>query len=276
MLPNLVVIGARKCGTTSLYHYLAAHPEIAMSRQKELRFFVAERNWPRGVDWYRRFFDVDAPVRGEASPCYSEHPIHAGVPARMAALIPDAKLVYLVRDPIDRLVSHWVMDSALGYERRPFAEAVADLDRSRFALYGRYWTQVERYLEHFAAERIHVVDRHELLRRREAVMAGVFAFLGVDPSFTSAGFDAVHNPRYERRLRRPVAVARRRLTAAIGSRRMVAVRRRVPRPLYLAFSEPIEPPEIDPELRGRLVDYYSDDVARLRSFTGQAFASWSL
>jgi hypothetical protein len=185
MLPNLLVIGARKAGTTSLYHYLSEHPDVWMSPRKELRFFVAERNWPRGLDWYERFFPVAAPVRGEASPCYSEYPLHDGVPARIAALVPEAKLVYLVRDPIERMVSHWVMDHAMGWRPRPFLQEVADADHSRFALYGRYWMQLERYLEHFAPEQIRVIDCDALLTRRTEVMAGLFAFLGVDPAFAS-------------------------------------------------------------------------------------------
>src|SRR6187399_2211355 len=61
-LPNLIVIGAQKCGTSGLHYYLSLHPEIWMSRPKELNFFLEERNWPRGVDWYRDHFDPDARV----------------------------------------------------------------------------------------------------------------------------------------------------------------------------------------------------------------------
>ena len=67
-LPNLVVIGAQKCGTSGLHYYLSLHPEVSMSRPKELNFFIEERNWPRGADWYRRHFDAGARVRGESSP----------------------------------------------------------------------------------------------------------------------------------------------------------------------------------------------------------------
>jgi hypothetical protein len=65
-LPNLIVIGAQKCGTSVLHYYLSLHPEVSMSRPKELNFFIEERNWPRGVDWYKQQFDADARVRGEA------------------------------------------------------------------------------------------------------------------------------------------------------------------------------------------------------------------
>src|SRR4051812_3312851 len=115
-LPNLIVIGAKKSGTTSLYVYLDAHPEISMTRDKELNFFVEERNWSRGLGWYGEQFDAGAPVRGEASPYYTALPHHRGVPERMASVIPDARLVYMVRDPIARLLSHYDMGVARGRE----------------------------------------------------------------------------------------------------------------------------------------------------------------
>src|ERR687894_2292944 len=75
-LPNLIVIGAQKCGTSVLHYYLSLHPEVSMSRPKELNFFIEERNWPRGLDWYKSQFDGDARVRGEASPNYTAYPQH--------------------------------------------------------------------------------------------------------------------------------------------------------------------------------------------------------
>jgi hypothetical protein len=68
VLPNLIIIGAPKCGTTSLHHYLSLHPQISMSREKELNFFIAERNWSKGIAWYAAQFAADNKVRGEASP----------------------------------------------------------------------------------------------------------------------------------------------------------------------------------------------------------------
>jgi Sulfotransferase domain len=191
-LPNLVVIGAKKSATTSLYHYLAAHPEIAMAREKELDFFVAERNWSRGVGWYRQQFDAGAAVRGEASPYYTALPHHRGVAERMAGVIPDVRLVYVVRDPIERLISHHHMRVTTGRERRPLAAAIADLSESPYVAQGRYWMQLEPYLRSFEAEQVLVVDQDELGRDRGAVLRRVFGFLGVEPGFVSPAFDELH------------------------------------------------------------------------------------
>jgi hypothetical protein len=277
VLPNLLVIGSRRCGTTSLHRYLDTHPDVWMSPQKELRFFVAERNWPRGREWYEGRFPEAAAVRGESSPCYSEYPMHPGVPARIAALLPDVRLLYVVRDPIERMVSHWVMDHALGWPHRSFSEEVADLEHSRFALAGRYWVQLERYLEHFPAERIRVIDRDALETDRSSLMAGLFGFLGLDPARAPAeAFAAEHNARRRRRLRSPVAAARRRVWAVAGERRVAAIRRALPTPLRRALSTPVREPALDAGARERLAAYYAADVARLREFTGQAFAGWTV
>ena len=142
MLPNVLVVGAAKCGTTSLHEYLDRHPEIAMAREKELDFFVEQKNWSRGVDWYERQFAA-APVRGESSPSYTAYPRYRGVPERIRRIVPDAKLVYLVRDPVERALDvrrpgHVVRDEldalvGLGLQLLVVAAGVGEDDRSRRA-----------------------------------------------------------------------------------------------------------------------------------------------
>jgi len=177
-LPNLIVIGAMKCGTTSLHHYLGRHPDIAMSRDKELNFFVAERNWTKGVDWYASRFPEGTRIRGESSPSYTAAAKFPSVPARMHAIVPDARLVYMVRDPVERLISNWVHDVAEGKEHRLLAEAAQDdwyLDRSF------YWSQISAYLEHYPLERILVIAMEDRAEDRAATLRKVYEFLDVDP-----------------------------------------------------------------------------------------------
>jgi hypothetical protein len=274
MLPNLIVIGAAKCGTTSLYHYLKPHPEIWMSEEKELDFFTG--NWHRGVPWYERFFPRPDPVRGEASPSYTQFPVYRGVPERMAGLVGDAKLLYVVRDPIERFVSHYTFDSAFGFWKRPFDETVAELESGRLGVAGRYWLQLEQYLDHFRASQILVVDNDDLLSRRAEALEQIFRFLGVDASFASPEFDVVHNPSPKLQRRLPVVLAVRGIRRTLGRRRTVALLERVPQALAVRANKQIEPPVLDDRQRERLVDYYAEDVARLRAFTGLPFESWSL
>src|SRR4051812_14286994 len=118
MLPNLIIIGAQKCGTTSLHKYLHCHPEVEMSKPKELDFFAeksTKSTWFKGSEWYKSCFpQSDAKIYGESSPSYTGYPIFKNVPARMHGLIPDAKLIYLVRDPIQRVVSAYIQQRSTG------------------------------------------------------------------------------------------------------------------------------------------------------------------
>src|SRR4029077_9765606 len=92
-LPNLIIIGGLKCGTTSIHHYLGLHPEIQMSKPKELNFFVSELNWDLGLHWYASRFDSAFQVRGESSPPYTNLPRFQGAAARIREHCPDARLL---------------------------------------------------------------------------------------------------------------------------------------------------------------------------------------
>jgi hypothetical protein len=188
-LPNLIVIGGLKCGTTSLHHYLALHPEISMSRPKELNFFVAELNWELGSEWYASHFDRAAPLRGETSPHYTNLPRFAGVAERMHdTLGDDARVIYMVRDPVERILSHYLHNVGGGYEHRPMAEALL-APGSAYVARSRYAMQVRPYLDRFGAERVLVVDNADLAARREETVRRVFEYCGVDPTFTSEQFE---------------------------------------------------------------------------------------
>lgn len=183
MLPNFLIIGAMKAGTTSLYYYLRGHPRVFMSDEKEIHFFNRDRNWEQGATWYERFFegvgDVDAV--GEASPGYSMYPHRRGVPERIASLMPNVRLIYVIRDPIDRMRSHYAHRQASGSVVLPIDEELLEnplyLDMSRYAL------QIEQYLDHFGRDQLLVVVSEDLRSDRAATMATVFTFLGVDPEF---------------------------------------------------------------------------------------------
>ena len=274
MLPNLIVIGAERCGTTSLHRYLGAHPEIFMAKSKELDFFVTELSWRRGRGWYEKQFRNGSRVRGESSPSYTAYPVHKGVAERMAALVPDAKLVYLVRDPIERTLSGYHHQRALALENRPLAAALSDTNESRHIWRSRYAAQLELFLEHFPLEQILVVDSHELRTRRRETLTRIFRFLGVREWFWADAFALEHNKRRSRRRTLLGAGVWVGTVKVLGKPRTHAVARRLP--ALMPLSRPLEPPVADDDLRRKLEGVFRDDVARLRDYTGLEFATWSV
>ncbi|HEY6549575.1 MAG TPA: sulfotransferase domain-containing protein [Solirubrobacterales bacterium] len=284
-LPTFFIIGAAKAGTTSLHHYLNQHPEIQMSAIKEPNFFSGPANgvpYPVGrvsrLDQYERLFDPAYEVRGEASPGYSTHPRRQGVPQRIKGLLPEAKLVYVVRDPIARAVSQYQMRVGLGGEDRPPNEALTDLSDPRVSYIppGLYATQLELYLRHFRQDRILVIDQADLLGNRRPTLQQVFDFLSVDDAIDSSGFNdelmssqqwRAYSPRY-RSFRRVVAPALRWLPQNFRQ----SIRGSVERSLW----PPLEKPEIDDGLHARLEAFYAEDMERFRALTGKKFPSWSI
>jgi Sulfotransferase family len=276
-LPNLVVIGGLKCGTTSLHHYLSLHPAISMSRPKELNFFVAELNWDLGRDWYASHFDRDAPVRGESSPHYTNLPRFAGVAERMHSLIPDARIVYMVRDPIDRMLSHYVHNVGGGYETRGLDEALGDPE-SAYVNRSRYAMQVEPYLRAFGSDLVAIVSREQLRDEREATMRTLFELCGVDPGFRSEQFErewetgsARAKPGGFRLMDRAVRLPGLRALDRNFDRLPEALRWRVERLVHDPAAGAAPKPELSDELRERLVGLLRDDVERLEEIAGRRF-----
>lgn len=199
-LPDFLVIGAQKAGTTALYAYLRWHPGIAGPSWKEVSFF--DRHWWRGVAWYRGQFPMRSRGRlvGEASPSYLFHPL---APERVRAVVPRAKLIVLLRNPVDRAYSQYQHEVALGREPLTFEDALAAEDgRTRgeaerivadprafssawwdhtYVARGRYAEQLERWLAVFDREQLLVVRSEDLGERPAETYAAVLRFLGAAP-----------------------------------------------------------------------------------------------
>ena len=278
MLPNLIIIGAPKAGTTSLHRYLDLHPDIFMTGRKELRYFWRD-DWREQRAWYEAQFQSDAPFRGEATPAYAAYPHRPHVPERMHELVPDVKLIYMVRDPIERMLSHWVQRRADG-DLTTFERYMAEYDRPDNPIIcpSRYWLQIERYLEFFAPGQLLVVDQRELRVNRPETMRSIFRFIGVDDNFESPEFALERNTRGDK-------YGPRRVTAVLWDKVLWPASRSVPSGLRdvvrepankLLFRQITEFPRLTPSARSRLVQMLTPEMQALRQFSGQAFDSWSV
>lgn len=270
MLPTFLVIGAMKCGTTSLYYYLADHPQIGMSPVKETDFFLDEHgHWHRGRDWYARQFPDDAEARGECAPNYTKRHLFDGVPERIQSLCPDIQLIYLVRDPVERTISHYVGSRLQGREERSFEAAVADEDHSNYVLTSKYHTQLQPYLDRFPEENLLVCATEDLKASPRATLRRMYRFLGVDPTVDSHRTEQRFNVsgmkvggwlrRFARRMPQGL---KDRLRPYVPWRWLPG--KRVPRP---TLSE---------ATRARLEALFRPEVEQLRAVTGQTFEAWSV
>jgi hypothetical protein len=199
-LPDFLILGAQKAGTTALYAYLRWHPQITGPSFKEVSFF--DRHYARGERWYRAHLPARRRDRivGEASPSYLFHPL---APERVAQLLPDARLIALLRNPVDRAFSHYQHEVALGREPLAFEEAI-DREGERmqgevehmlrdpeyfseawwnytYLARGRYAEQLERWFESFPRERLLVLLTDELGADPAGTHRRVLEFLGVEP-----------------------------------------------------------------------------------------------
>jgi sulfotransferase family protein len=253
LLPDYLIIGTQRGGTTSLYKYLVQHPSLAHAMTKELRFF--DLNYQRGVGWYRSRFPTRTYRRlvrsrggelvvGEGSPDYLFHPL---VPRRVRGVLPHVKLIVLLRDPVDRAVSHYWHQFKRGHETLSFEDAIqaeparlagelekivanpgyvsAEWHHHSYLSRGRYANQLEAWFELFPREQFLIEQSEEFFARPALVYGRVLEFLGVPP---------VDLPQYE---------------------------------TFNAFRSG----EIDPGLRARLAEGFEPDNHRLYALLGRSF-----
>jgi hypothetical protein len=289
-LPTFLVIGAAKSGTTSLYRYLEQHPDVFMSPVKETLFFAPDCRRPgpdgtaRGVATlaeYEALFAAAGACRaiGEASPEYLFSPL---APERIKGLVPDARLIALLRHPAERAYSaylHLVRDGVepLTDFRQALAAEPARRAEGRDALWlytavSHYHEQLCRYFEHFPREQVQVHLYDDFAADPAAVVHRVFEFIGVDPRFeadTSLRFN-------------PGGIPRSKLVhRAIGtdSRLRRALLNRLPEKfgfsvIVNAINRNLDKPELPAEARAELVASFADEVSRLEQLLGRDLSNW--
>lgn len=294
-MPTFLVVGAARCGTTALHNQLARHPDVSMTAVKEPNYFtfrqgaagpeplVAEqRIIVKSVPTRARYeglFEPGGAAYGDISPLYL-------YVRESAALIgdaaPDARIVAILRDPVDRAYSHFLLtyDGPVERVRAAFGAAVEEEWDEPYTPFrsgthvlrlGRYWEQLQRYRDVFPDERILVISHGDLTDEPDATLARVCRFIGVrdDVDLTAAtSYNAAGIPRpgiagrVEAGMRRIQPYVKRALPdKAVGP--VAAVRERMRRSLVT------QAPPVDPVLRRRLLeDYYAEDIAAVEANLG--------
>ena len=179
---HYIIIGAMKCGTTSLFHSLAKHsPSINASKVKDTKFFVKQAeggNWERGLNWYLGMFPSINGIKLEASTHYSKYPDYSGVPVRIKRLFKNVKLIYLVRDPVQRAISHFFHNRLIDKAQLDINQALSKID-SKYMNYSDYALQLSQYYHYFNPEDIIIINIVEA-GYREKSLAALKHFLEID------------------------------------------------------------------------------------------------
>ncbi len=199
--PDFLIIGAQKCGTSSLFYYLSQHPDLSLPNVKEIHFF--DLNYKKGWEWYQDFYTkakiTDRKLTGEASPYYLFHPL---VPERVFKHLPKVKIIVLLRNPIDRAYSHYRHQIKLGNEPiQSFEEAIVNEElrisaeeeklklgimneslahrRYSYKSRGFYSLQIERWLKFFPMSQMLFIKSEDLFEHPKAVLNEVYDFLKI-------------------------------------------------------------------------------------------------
>lgn len=294
-LPNFLVIGAGRSGTTSLHDYLGQHPDVFVGEEKSPNFFVSHeplpdwetatlramaRQWVSDPEDYEAFFKEAGSKKavGEVSPVYLQA---TSAPGRIKATCPDAKIVAILREPVARAYSHFLGRRRDGLERRTDFAAVVRDERSRplpdtvaFGSYlgcGRYHHFLKGYFEAFPRERIRIYLFEDLLRDARALMADLYGFLGVEASF---------QPDTSRRMGR-TGITKNPIARFVWTRSVAlrtALRPLLPRsvrdraaPIFMAK---LEQPALDPDLRDELRGLFRGDIEQLQTLIGRDLTHW--
>lgn len=282
MLPNFLVIGAQKCGTTALCEMLAAHPDVFISEPKEPHFFAKDEVYSRGMEWYQDLFtgSESAKAVGEGSTGYTMHTLFPNAPARIYRHLPDIRLIYIVRHPVARIES--AIMQRLGDGKRTVEVSRMLKEYPRILDACRYWKQIGFYRQFYPDEKIKVVFHEDLVSNPRLVLCQLFGFIGVSTEFS--GEMNVKNSNVSNEKNAPIySVAQmRRSSLAVFARRYFPEAiydsgRDAYRWILQKSSRSIKRrPVLDPASHEYVVSELSEDVSRFLFHYGKPVDFWDL
>lgn len=269
--PTFLVIGAPKAGTSTLHALLAQVPDVFMSTPKEIQYFNHPEHPDFPLSWYAEYFftaGADMRHRAESSPTYTMYPVIRDVPRRIHEMNPTIKLVYMIRDPVDRMVSAYAQSRHLGWETGPLPEAVMHMGLVGPSM---YWLQLSEYLRWFAPHQVHVETMDDLEREPQRVLERIGGFLDVDVPAIDTG-PRLNTRATQRATRRWYAWVMRRLHA----RDLVFNRWQWRLHRTRIASRTFRPDELalDPHTAAELRRLFAADLRQLEEFLDRPLPPW--
>lgn len=287
MLPNFIIVGAPKAGTTSLYHYLSEHPQVFMSNPKEVNFFSREEIEEQGLyyndfkvknlDEYKKLFTdaENAKAIGEGSVSYLFYP---NTPRKIKDILPDAKIIMLLREPVERGYSHYLMDYRLGLVSLSYDEIVkksthhkhAHLYYQQYVELGLYYEQVKRYLDLFGSEQVKIYFQEDLRQDTEKIILNLYDFLEIDRS-VMPNIEREHNA-----FSMPKSNLVHRLYSSYFIRTIFSFifSDGIKEKIKNTFFETKKKPKLDETLKQQLLEIYRPDIQKLEQLIGRDLSDW--
>ena len=286
MKVDFFIVGAPKAGTTSLYHYLNEHPEIVMSRQKETDYFSDEDLQKQGLyygknrintleKYHSLFQNVDQKKIGEASVSYL---FYEDVPQKIKAYNSNSKIIIMLRNPVDRAFSHFLMDYRLGLISKSFESVLenekkdikASLFYQQYIELGQYFGQVKRYIEKFGKENVTIIFYYDFKNHVVKEVQKVYEFLEVDSKYR-AEIESKHNT-YSMPKNNWIRliysfVSFRKILNRILPKRKV---RKIKEKLFIKSKKP----KLSDVLRARLINLYAHDIKQLEELLSVDLSQW--
>jgi len=287
MLPNFIIVGAPKAGTTSLYHYLSEHPEVFMSEPKEVNYFSKIEIEQQGL-YYQDFKAKDLKsyeaifnsvsneiAIGEGSVSYLFYP---ETPKKIKATIPDVKIIILLRDPIERAHSHYLMDFRMGLVNLSFEEIVyktsdhkkIDLFYQQYIELGLYYKQIKRYIDTFGNAQIKIFLQEDLKNNTEKVIFDLYSFLDIDNSIiidTNQQHNAFSMPKNK-------VIHQLYSSYIIRSLIKTIFTEKIKEKIKNIFFERKKKPKLNYKTKEYLQKIYFEDIKKLESLINQDLSQW--
>lgn len=262
-----MIVGAMKCGTTTLADILKNHDNISFCSIKEPQFFSESPSWRKELNKYRQLFaeKLNGKIVGEASTGYSMYPeFNKNVWKDIFEFNPKMKIIYIMRDPIARVVSHYVHSYMRGYTRRSLRDAI--INEPSFINRTRYYSQIKPYIDTFGRQQVLLITFEDFLKRKKQVLGDVAQFLGIENTFEN--YEEVHSNKAKEDVN---ITLNRYLRDRIKNRFLKNVINKCYKWFYNIDTEP---PKITQEIEDIIWRMVEQDVTNIEKEIGRSLIEW--
>ena len=276
MKADYLVIGAMKCGTSTVCAYLEDHPDVFMVPRAEPNFFSHDDNFAKGEDWYHEFYSGKSSERllGEGSNYYAARDLFPNTAERIAAYNPKTKLIYIVRDPIKRISSAWVQNRAdMGDAVPPTVDAAVTERWNELVGQSLYWHNLQSFRAVFPDDQIFVGFMEDLSRDREGFIASICDFLGVEPTPVQRGHA---NPSAGKHIPGRAYTVLNSIPFMKQAKMLFPSSLRTAVKTHLLSHKVDKPPVLSPETKARVMQVVGPDASALLEHCGKPADYWTL